>query len=224
MSEDRKRLRELCEKATQGEWWIDSRGHRVICLDSLKTVFATDSSMGPATRHPETGNLSHWPNDWDASYIVAVQPKVVCGLLDEIDRLNALVIERETVRIGRSLQRHDDQKQIDELVSLGIQQDKDEIARLKAETARWQQNYEHLIEQHMPRTGHGCEEGWSRVVEARELQAENTELKAALVGLFDEYKAGADSGDWGHWRVEETEAGQVALKSINRLIRQEPQA
>lgn len=48
--------------------------------------------------------------------------------------------------------------------------------QLKVENARWQKNYEHLIEQHMPRTGHGCEEGWSRVVEARELQAENAEL------------------------------------------------
>lgn len=45
------------------------------------------------------------------------------------------------------------------------------------ERDRWQQNYEHLIEQHMPRTGHGCEEGWSRVVEARELQVENEGLR-----------------------------------------------
>ncbi|MFC8749730.1 hypothetical protein [Pseudomonas oryzihabitans] len=48
------------------------------------------------------------------------------------------------------------------------------------ERDRWQQNYEHLIEQHMPRTGHGCEEGWSRVVEARELSASNAELLDAL--------------------------------------------
>lgn len=48
------------------------------------------------------------------------------------------------------------------------------------ERVRWQQNYEHLIEQHMPRTGHGCEEGWSRVVEARELSASNAELLDAL--------------------------------------------
>lgn len=269
---DRKQLRELCDKATQGDWWIDSHGHRMMSHENGDTIFVTfDKAMGPAIRNPETGNLSHWPNDWDASYIVAVQPKVVRGLLDEIERLNALVIERETVRIGQSLQRHDDQKQIDELVALGIQQDKDEIARLKAEIAalrdaladkvvdstklrslvpedggftigveggaaalmadafgeqlytsdainylqmtftsgayqdlgqivvtlqrctgktphelridaererdRWQHNYEHLIEQHMPRTGHGCEEGWSRVVEARELQAENEELR-----------------------------------------------
>lgn len=119
-----------------------------------------------------------------AEFFRLANPAAVLALLDEIDRLNLLVIERETVRIGQSLQRHDDQKQIDELVALGIQQDKDDIARLKAENERWRQNYEHLIEQHMPRTGHGCEEGWSRVVEARELQeqldqvkAENAELK-----------------------------------------------
>ena len=175
---DRKQLRELCDKATQGDWWIDSHGHRMVSRPRFDTVFEASSNMGPAIRHPETGNLSHWPNDWDATYIVAAQPKVVRGLLDEIDRLNGLVIERETVRIGQSLQRHDDQKQIDELVALGIQQDKDEIARLLAENERWSQNYEHLIVQHMPRTGDGCQEGWSRVVEARELQAQVDQLKA----------------------------------------------
>lgn len=55
-----------------------------------------------------------------------------------------------------------------------------EVDMLRAENARWHQNYKHLIEQHMPRTGHGCEEGWSRVVEARELQAENDELRRII--------------------------------------------
>lgn len=111
----------------------------------------------------------------------------------EVRRLNTMLIERETIRIGHGLQRHDDQKLIDELVSLGIQQDKDEIARLRAENERWRQNYEHLIEQHMPRTGHGCEEGWSRVVKARELQeqvdqfkAENVQLLAAMMHIMNE--------------------------------------
>lgn len=187
MSEYKKELRELCDKATQGDWWIDSHGHRMMSLENFETIFITHSeAMGLATRNQETGNLSHWRNDWDCSYIVAVQPKVVRGLLDEIERLNALVIERETVRIGQGLQRHDDQKHIDELVALGIQQDKDEIARLMAENERWRQNYEHLMEQHMPRTGHGCEEGWSRVVEARELQAEVDQLKAENAELLQD--------------------------------------
>jgi hypothetical protein len=84
-------LLHLTEKATQGEWWIDSHGHRVVSLDSLDTVFVADDRMGPATRHPETGNLSHWPNDWDASYIVAAQPSVVKGLIEEVLELRAFV-------------------------------------------------------------------------------------------------------------------------------------
>lgn len=81
-------LRELCDKATQGDWWIDSHGRQLVAHNPFSSIFITHGeAMGPATRHPETGYLSHWPNDWDASYIVAVQPKVVRGLLDEIDRL-----------------------------------------------------------------------------------------------------------------------------------------
>ena len=86
---DRKQLREICDKATQGDWWIDSHGHRMVSRPRFDTVFEASSSMGPAVRHPETGNLSHWPNDWDATYIVAAQPKVVRGLLDELDQLKA---------------------------------------------------------------------------------------------------------------------------------------
>lgn len=96
----------------------------------------------------------------------------------EVRRLTQIIIQSEVGRIGANLKRVMDQKQIDELVALGIQQDKDEIARLKAENERWRQNYEHLIVQHMPRTGDGCQEGWSRVVEARELQAQVDQLKA----------------------------------------------
>lgn len=90
---DYARLLELTEKATQGEWWIDSHGHRVTSLDSLETIFVADDRMGPATRHPETGNLSHWPNDWDATYIVAAQPKVVKALIEEVITLREKVSE-----------------------------------------------------------------------------------------------------------------------------------
>lgn len=131
------------------------------------------------------------------------------GLRAEIERLNSLLIEREATRIGQSLQRHDDQKQIDELVALGIQQDKDEIARLRAENERWRQNYEHLIEQHMPRTGHGCEEGWSRVVEARELQAENAELRR----LHGYWKQRAKSAE-GHLFSSDFQAACRQLHSM----------
>lgn len=84
-----KQLRELASKATAGPWWIDSHGHRMSANGGLDTVFVADNRMGPATRHPETGNLSHWPNDWDASYIAVANPERVLALLDEIESMQA---------------------------------------------------------------------------------------------------------------------------------------
>lgn len=86
---DIKTLKALAEAATQGEWWIDSHGHRMVSHGERGsvTVFLTDDCMGPATRHPETGNLSHWPNDWDASFIAAANPAAVLELIAEIERL-----------------------------------------------------------------------------------------------------------------------------------------
>jgi len=40
-----------------------------------------DSRMGEAVRPPETGNMSHWPNDWDASYIPTGCPENVHSLI-----------------------------------------------------------------------------------------------------------------------------------------------
>lgn len=77
----------LAQKATQGPWWIDSHGHEVVNPETLQTVFIADSRMGPATRHPETGNLSHWPNDWDASYIVGVSPDKILELLQLVSEV-----------------------------------------------------------------------------------------------------------------------------------------
>ena len=91
----KKDLRELAEKATRGPWWIDSHGHRMSSEGGMTTVFIADDRMGKATRHPETGNLSHWPNDWDASFIASANPKTIIGLLDEIEALEA---ECDTLR------------------------------------------------------------------------------------------------------------------------------
>lgn len=49
----------------------------------MKTVFIANDRMGPATRHPETGNLSHWPNDWEASFIALANPATILALLAE---------------------------------------------------------------------------------------------------------------------------------------------
>lgn len=78
-------LRAIAEKATPGPWWIDSHGHRMSSEDGMTTVFIADDRMGKATRHPETGNLSHWPNDWDASFIATANPANVLSLLDRLD-------------------------------------------------------------------------------------------------------------------------------------------
>ncbi len=87
--EQRQTLRELASKATPGQWWIDSHGHRMSADDGMTTVFIASDHMGPATRHPETGNLSHWPNDWDASFIATANPANVLALLDRLEELEA---------------------------------------------------------------------------------------------------------------------------------------
>lgn len=88
-------LKNLAEKATPGPWWVDSHGHRVSTEDGMQTVFIAANKMGPATRHPETGNLSHWPNDWDASYIVNASPDKI---LELIAALSAVTAERDRLR------------------------------------------------------------------------------------------------------------------------------
>lgn len=84
-----KELAELASKATPGPWWIDSHGHCMVSeSQDHRTIFLTNDGMGPATRHPETGNLSHWPNDWDASYIASADPTTILALIAEVERLH----------------------------------------------------------------------------------------------------------------------------------------
>jgi hypothetical protein len=78
----------LSSKATQGPWWIDSHGHTMMATDTLDVVFSMPSTKG-AVRHPETGNLSCWRNDWDASYIAAANPQNMQLLLSELRSLRA---------------------------------------------------------------------------------------------------------------------------------------
>lgn len=188
---DRKQLRELCGKATQGDWWIDSHGHHLMSMDEIQTIFITDGkAMGPAVRHPETGNLSHWPNDWNASYIVAVQPKVVRGLLDEIDRLTRAAKYCEDIDAT-----HENQRQT-MLYDMALERD-----QLKGEIEVFEEGCRKLAfqlsaggynaaeltaEQLIAKVQGGldlfCEStsGWVQKVEAERyrLKAENAELKA----------------------------------------------
>ena len=90
----------LTSKATQGNWWIDSHGHTMIAEDTLDIVFSMPSTKG-AIRHPETGNLSSWRNDWDASYIATANPKNMQTLLGELRRLRA-----ENAELKRDAERY----------------------------------------------------------------------------------------------------------------------
>ncbi|HEG2127697.1 ead/Ea22-like family protein [Enterobacter bugandensis] len=91
---DKQALREAAEKATPGEWWIDSHGMAMVAHQNDNTfiVFVTDGEqMGRAIRHEDTGNLSHWRNDNDASFIAAANPVTVLALLDELEAKDATI-------------------------------------------------------------------------------------------------------------------------------------
>lgn len=78
-------LREVADKATQGDWWIDSHGSVMVSMDSLEIIFKPESDPKKAVRHKETGNLSCWRNDWDATYIATANPKKIKKLLAKLD-------------------------------------------------------------------------------------------------------------------------------------------
>ncbi|MDM3357449.1 ead/Ea22-like family protein [Citrobacter sp. Cb004] len=93
MTINKQALREAAEKATPGKWWIDSHGSAMVSFSDdseVLPVFITDGdSMGPAVRHEDTGNLSHWRNDNDATFIAAASPATVLALLDELEKTQA---------------------------------------------------------------------------------------------------------------------------------------
>lgn len=78
-------IERLAKEATQGQWWIDSHGHSMVAFsenENMETVFVTDPNMGPALRHASTGNLSHWHNDVDATYIATACPENVLKVIN----------------------------------------------------------------------------------------------------------------------------------------------
>lgn len=85
------KLKELALVATQGEWWIDSHGHQLVSHNGMKTeiIFTVSDTAMPAVRHEDTGNLSHWRNDNDASYIAAANPAAILELIARHDELLA---------------------------------------------------------------------------------------------------------------------------------------
>ena len=83
---DYSELKMLAEKATPGPWWIDSHGMTMMSMSQLEVVF-NHPAQSIAVRNEETGNLSHWRNGWDASYIATANPKTILALLAEIEAL-----------------------------------------------------------------------------------------------------------------------------------------
>ena len=80
-----KELKELASKATPGPWWIDSHGVHLISQETHETVFLLPCDPSTAVRHKETGNLSNWRNDWDASYIATANPSVIQRLIKRLE-------------------------------------------------------------------------------------------------------------------------------------------
>lgn len=89
--EELNELKELIEKATPGEWWCDSHGSNVVAhtSDDILIVFTPKPYHKEAVRHPETGNLSHWRNDWDASYIPTACPEKIKRLINRLELAEA---------------------------------------------------------------------------------------------------------------------------------------
>lgn len=89
-------LREAAEKATPGNWWIDSHGQAMVSFidNEVLEVFTTDNKRD-AVRHEDTGNLSRWRNDNDATFIATANPATVLALLDELEAAEKRIAELE---------------------------------------------------------------------------------------------------------------------------------
>lgn len=94
---DYQALREVAEKATPGNWWIDSHGQAMVSFidNEVLEVFVTDNKRD-AVRHEDTGNLSRWRNDNDATFIATANPVTVMALLDELEAAEKRIAELES--------------------------------------------------------------------------------------------------------------------------------
>lgn len=91
-------LEALARRATPGPWWIDSHGHTLISqADDFLTVVQFDHKDRESVRHKDTGNLSAWRNDNDASYIATFGPDTTLRLIARIRELEALVSKKPMV-------------------------------------------------------------------------------------------------------------------------------
>ncbi|NWC12011.1 hypothetical protein HX776_24810 [Pseudomonas agarici] len=99
---DNTELKKLAEKASPGPWWVDSHGMTMMSMPDLQVVF-NHPQQSVAVRNEETGNLSHWRNDWDASYIAAANPAAVLALIAESERLERLALDSVNAEYAGSM-------------------------------------------------------------------------------------------------------------------------
>lgn len=84
-------LRLLAKTVTPGKWWMDSHGEALVAFTDagMKTVLKPEHLRDNAHRDENTGGLSYWPNDSDASWIAAAQPMNIITLLEQLDECSA---------------------------------------------------------------------------------------------------------------------------------------
>lgn len=85
----------------------------------------------------------------------------------------------------------------------------------EAENNRLSRNYQSVIEQNMPRTGDGCDEGWSRVIEAQELQQKLTAAEA-IVADVEEVINLLSEREWAE-HCTKTDTGKRLEEAITEL-------
>ncbi|EPE3189227.1 ead/Ea22-like family protein [Cronobacter sakazakii] len=98
------KLKAAALAATPGKWWIDSHGSAMVSFteNGMKTIFVTNGeAMGKAVRHQDTGNLSHWRNDNDATFIATANPATVLELIAALEAAEKRIAELEarTLRV-----------------------------------------------------------------------------------------------------------------------------
>lgn len=85
----------------------------------------------------------------------------------------------------------------------------------ESENKRLSRNYQSVIDQHMPRTGDGCDEGWSRIIEAQELQPKLTAAEA-IVADVEEVINLLSEREWAE-HCTKTDTGKRLEEAITKL-------
>lgn len=82
-------LKALGKTVTQGDWWMDSHGEALVCHGEkeMTIILQPKHLREKAHRDENTGGLSYWPNDSDASWIASAQPKVVLEIIEMLEKL-----------------------------------------------------------------------------------------------------------------------------------------